>query len=100
MFLKSKEQNDSFNEERIVDNLRALSIDMIHEANSGHPGIALGAAPILYTVYAKHLKSNPKDSTWVNRDRFIMSCGHGSSLFYSTLYLSGYDVSLDDTWTS
>ena len=96
MFLKSKEQNDSFNEERIVDNLRALSIDMIHEANSGHPGIALGAAPILYTVYAKHLKSNPKDSTWVNRDRFIMSCGHGSSLLYSTLYLSGYDVSLDD----
>ena len=69
---------------------------MIHEANSGHPGIALGAAPILYTVYAKHLKSNPKDSTWVNRDRFIMSCGHGSSLLYSTLYLSGYDVSLDD----
>ena len=96
MFLKSKEQNDSFNEERIVDNLRALSIDMIHEANSGHPGIALGAAPILYTVYAKHLKGNPKDSTWVNRDRFIMSCGHGSSLLYSTLYLSGYDVSLDD----
>lgn len=96
MFLKSKEQNDSFNEERIVDNLRALSVDMIHEANSGHPGIALGAAPMLYTVYAKHLKSNPKDSTWINRDRFIMSCGHGSSLLYSTLYLSGYDVSLDD----
>ena len=61
MFLRSKDIIETFNEEKIIDNLRALSIDMIHEANSGHPGIALGAAPILYTLYAKHLKSNPKD---------------------------------------
>lgn len=96
MFLIGKEVSDTLNEEKIIDNLRALSIDMIHEANSGHPGIALGAAPILYTLYAKHLKSNPKDCTWINRDRFVMSCGHGSSLLYSTLYLSGYDISLED----
>lgn len=95
MFLKPKETVNS-NELKIVDNLRALSIDIIHEANSGHPGIALGVAPILYTLYAKHLKVNPSDPAWINRDRFIMSCGHGSSLLYATLYMAGYSLSLDD----
>ena len=95
MFLKPKETVNN-NEIKIVDNLRALSIDMIHQANSGHPGIALGAAPILYTLYTKHLKINPSDPDWVNRDRFIMSCGHGSSLLYATLYMAGYSLSLED----
>ena len=98
MFLiqKEKENENTINEQKIVDNLRTLSIDMINEANSGHPGIALGAAPILYTLYAKHLKVNPKDPNWLNRDRFIMSAGHGSSLLYATLYMAGYDITLDD----
>lgn len=95
MFLKPKE-NDTNNEMKIVDNLRGLSIDMIHEAGSGHPGISLDSAPILYTLYAKHLKINPIDPNWINRDRFILSAGHASSLLYATLYMSGFDLSLDD----
>ncbi len=95
MFLKPKETNIN-NENKIVDNLRALSIDMIHEANSGHPGIALGCAPILYTIYGKHLKINPEDPDWINRDRFILSAGHASSLLYAALYMSGYHLSLED----
>lgn len=84
------------NEEKIIDNLRSLSIDMIKEANSGHPGIALGAAPILYTLYAHHLNIDPKNPNYFNRDRFVMSAGHGSALLYATLYLAGYDITLDD----
>ena len=84
------------NEEKVIDNIRSLSIDMIKNANSGHPGIALGAAPILYTLYAHHLKIDPKDPNYFNRDRFVMSAGHGSALLYATLYLAGYDITLDD----
>lgn len=98
MFLTKKEPVNN-NEQKIVDNLRALSIDMIHEANSGHPGIALGAAPILYTLYSKHLNINPSDPNWINRDRFIMSAGHGSSLLYATLYMAGFDLTLEDLKT-
>lgn len=95
MFLKPKETNLNI-ENKIVDNLRTLSIDMIHEANSGHPGIALSTAPILYSLYGKHLKINPEDPEWVNRDRFILSAGHNSSLLYATLYMAGYPLSLED----
>ena len=79
-----------------VDTIRSLCIDMINKANSGHPGMALGSAPILYTLFTKHLVADPKDPEWINRDRFVLSAGHASSLLYTMLHLSGYEVSLDD----
>ncbi len=95
--MKIFKNNDRIiNEGKIVDQLRALSIDMIHEAKSGHPGIALGVAPILYTLFANHLKIIPKNPDYYNRDRFILSAGHASSLLYATLYLAGFDISLED----
>lgn len=81
---------------KIIDNIRALGIDMISHVNSGHPGIVLGAAPIIYTLYAYHMKIDPKDDKWINRDRFVMSSGHGSALLYSTLFMAGYNITLDD----
>lgn len=83
-------------EEKIISEIKALGLDMIEEAGSGHPGIVLGAAPILYTLYLNHLKFDATDPDFYNRDRFIMSAGHGSSLLYSLLYFAGYDLSLDD----
>lgn len=80
----------------VVNNIKSLSIDMIDESGSGNPGIVLSASPIIYTIYSKHLVFNPKDTNWINRDRFILSCGHGSSMLYSTLYLAGYDLTIDD----
>lgn len=79
-----------------IATIRSLCIDMTNKAKSGHPGIALGAAPILYTLYTRHLVATPKDSKWISRDRFVLSAGHGSSLLYSILHLAGYKVSLDD----
>lgn len=79
-----------------VNSLRVLSVDMISVANSGHPGICLGAAPIIFSVYANHLRFNPADPNWANRDRFVMSAGHGSALLYATLFMAGYDISIDD----
>jgi len=79
-----------------LDSLRILSLDMISYAKSGHPGICLGAAPILYSIYANHLVANPKDPKWPNRDRFVMSPGHASALLYAILFMAGYDVSIDD----
>lgn len=79
-----------------LNSLRILSIDMINQAGSGHPGICLGAAPIIYSIYANHLKVNPVDPNWINRDRFVMSAGHGSALLYATLFMAGYDITIDD----
>lgn len=79
-----------------VNTIRTLSLDMIEAANSGHPGLPMGAAPMAYVLWSKYLKVNPKDSTWVDRDRFVLSAGHGSALLYSLLHLSGYDVTLED----
>ena len=95
MMIGFKKENNQI-DKKIIDNIRGLSIDMIDNANSGHPGIALGAAPIISTLYANHLVVNPKDDKWINRDRFVMSAGHGSSLLYATLYMSGYDINLED----
>lgn len=83
-------------DEKIINNIKMLAIDMIHEAGSGHPGIVLGAAPILYTLYAKHMRVSTSDTSWVNRDRFVMSAGHGSALLYATLYMAGFNISLED----
>ncbi|WP_117154291.1 transketolase [Paraliobacillus quinghaiensis] len=79
-----------------VNTIRTLSIDGIQKANSGHPGLPLGAAPMAYVLWTKHLKVNPKNSNWFDRDRFVLSAGHGSMLLYSLLHLSGYDVTIED----
>lgn len=83
-------------EEKIIGEIKSLGLDMIEEAGSGHPGIVLGAAPILYILYLNHLRFDASNPNFYNRDRFIMSAGHGSSLLYSILYFAGYDLSLDD----
>ncbi len=79
----------------IVNNIKTLGIDMIDKAGSGHPGIVLSAAPIIYTLYAKHMNINVNDPFWENRDRFVLSAGHGSALLYATLYMAGF-LTLDD----
>ncbi len=81
---------------KIINTIKILGIDMIDNAKSGNPGITLGAAPIMYTLYANHINVNPSDPTWYNRDRFVMSSAHGSALLYATLYLAGYDIKLED----
>lgn len=93
MFKRKKE--DYRNDYRVINNLRCLSLDMIDNANSGHPGICLGAAPIIYTLFSRHLSFNRKDIVWYNRDRFVLSAGHGAPLLYSTLYMLDY-LTLDD----
>ena len=80
----------------IINNIKNLAIDMINEAKSGHPGIVLSAAPIIYTLYAKHLNINLNDPNWINRDRFVMSAGHGSALLYATLHMAGFDITIED----
>jgi len=79
-----------------IDTIRTLSIDSINSANSGHPGLPMGAAPMAYALWGKLLNHNPGNSKWFNRDRFVLSAGHGSALLYSLLHLSGYQVSIDD----
>ena len=79
-----------------VATIRSLCIDMVNKANSGHPGMALGSAPILYTLFTRHLVTNPKEPEWINRDRFVLSAGHASDLLYAILHLSGFELSLDD----
>ena len=78
--LTEKLDGSPINQNKIIDQIRCLGIDMIDEANSGHPGIVLGAAPIIYTLYAHHLKFDPKNPNYFKRDRFVMSAGHGSAL--------------------
>ncbi|MDF7815395.1 transketolase [Hymenobacter sp. YC55] len=82
--------------DRSVTTLRLLSVDAVQAANSGHPGLPLGAAPMAYVLFSRFLRFNPQDPRWPDRDRFILSAGHGSALLYSLLHLYGYDLSLDD----
>lgn len=79
-----------------IASIRTLSIDTIEKAKSGHPGMPMGAAPMAYTLWTSFMNHNPKNPEWFNRDRFVLSAGHGSALLYSLLHLSGYDLSLDD----
>jgi transketolase len=79
-----------------INAIRMLSIDAVQKANSGHPGLPLGAAPMAYAIWANHLKFNAGDLQWADRDRFILSAGHGSMLLYSLLYLTGSGLTLDD----
>lgn len=96
MNILKKEVKTGQVDKKIIDNLRGLSIDIIAKANSGHPGIALGAAPIIATLYANHLRFSKENDKWLNRDRFILSAGHGSSLLYATLYMAGFPIELSD----
>ena len=79
-----------------VNTIRTLSMDAVQKANSGHPGAPMGLAPAAYTLWTRSLKHNPKNPHWHDRDRFVLSGGHASALLYSLLYLTGYDISLDD----
>jgi len=79
-----------------INTIRMLAADAVQQANSGHPGLPMGAAPMAYVLWTRYLKHNPADPKWQNRDRFILSAGHGSMLLYALLYLTGYEVTLDD----
>jgi len=79
-----------------INTIRTLAIDAVQKANSGHPGLPMGAAPMAYALWTRHLKHNPHNPHWANRDRFVLSAGHGSMLLYALLYLTGYEISLDD----
>ncbi len=79
-----------------ISSIRTLAIDSIEKANSGHPGMPMGAAPMAYKLWTSFMNHNPKNPTWFNRDRFVLSAGHGSALLYSMLHLSGYDLSIED----
>src|SRR5690242_11213652 len=79
-----------------INTIRALTLDAVQKANSGHPGLPLGAAPMAYVLWTKFMRYNPRNPKWENRDRFLLSAGHGCMLLYSLLHLTGYDLSLDE----
>ena len=83
-------------DQQCINTIRFLSVDMVQKADSGHPGMPLGAAPMAYVLWTRFLRYNPHNPDWVDRDRFVLSAGHGSALLYSLLYLTGYALSLDD----
>src|SRR5262245_24699405 len=94
-----QQQNSNTNPELdqlCINTIRTLSIDAVQKANSGHPGLPLGAAPMAYVLWTRFLRHNPQNPKWENRDRFLLSAGHGSMLLYSLLHLTGYDLSLDE----
>ena len=82
--------------QRVINTIRLLAVDAVEEAQSGHPGMPMGMAPVAYVLWKKHLRHNPADPDWPNRDRFVLSAGHGSMLLYSLLHLTGYDLPLEE----
>jgi transketolase len=90
-----KDYGMNSNDQLSVDTLRFLSVDMVQKANSGHPGLPLGAAPMAYVLWTRFLKHHPANPHWFDRDRFVLSAGHGSALLYSLLHLSGYELPLE-----
>lgn len=90
-----RQASDSL-DQRCIDTLRFLSVDMVEKADSGHPGLPLGAAPMAYVLWQRFLKHNPANPLWTDRDRFVLSAGHGSALLYSLLHVTGYDLPLDE----
>jgi transketolase len=88
--------NNSDLDQLCINSIRVLAIDAVQKANSGHPGMPMGMAPIAYLLFTRYLRHNPKNPRWFGRDRFVLSAGHGSMLLYASLYLTGYDLSLDD----
>ncbi len=83
-------------DKKTLNSIRVMGVEMVSQASSGHPGVVLGAAPTIYSLYSQILKVNPKDDKWINRDRFVLSGGHASALYYSTLYHAGFDVKIKD----
>jgi transketolase len=83
-------------DEKCINAIRFLAVDMVQNAKSGHPGTPMGAATMAYVLWDRFLNHHPRNPTWADRDRFILSPGHASALLYSLLYLTGYDLSLDD----
>jgi transketolase len=83
-------------DELCVNTLRFLAVDAVEKAKSGHPGLPLGAAPIAYVVWDRFLRHSPGNPSWFNRDRFILSAGHGSALLYALLHMTGYDLPLEE----
>ena len=81
---------------QLANAIRALSMDAVQKANSGHPGMPMGMADIAQVLWSDHLEHNPRNPLWPDRDRFVLSNGHGSMLLYSLLHLSGYELSLED----
>src|ERR1041385_1975328 len=91
-----KENSNPELDQLCINTIRALSLDAVQKANSGHPGLPLGAAPMAYVLWTRFLRHNPHNPKWENRDRFLLSAGHGSMLIYSLLHLTGYDLPLDE----
>ena len=90
------ERNVTDQDQICVNTIRMLAIDIVQRADSGHPGMPMGAATMAHVLWTRHLRHNPKNPQWFDRDRFVLSAGHASALLYSLLFLTGYDVTMDD----